>query len=80
MHSLRKIGHFLPQKRYRAGNGVTITENPGAKLAAGPLRQIPIYGFLNSASGMIISSPGLQRAWPHDRRPDEPSDGKPPAC
>ena len=34
---------MLPQKRYRAGNGVTITENPGATLAAGAKRQIPIY-------------------------------------
>ena len=33
---------MLPQKRYRAGNGVTITENLGAKLAAGAKRQIPI--------------------------------------
>ena len=36
---------MLPQKRYRAGNGVTITANPRAKLAAGPPRQIPICRF-----------------------------------
>ena len=40
---------MLPQKRYRAGNGVTITANPRAKLAAGPPRQIPISLFAASS-------------------------------
>ena len=34
---------MLPQKRYRAGNGVTITANPRGKMAAGPPRKILIY-------------------------------------
>ena len=33
---------MLPQNRYLAGNGVTITDNPRAKLAAGAKRQVPI--------------------------------------
>ena len=40
---------MLPQKRYRAGNGVTITANPRAKLAAGPPRKIPISLFAASS-------------------------------
>ena len=38
-----KLVISLPQKRYRAGNGVTITANPRGKLAAGAKRQILIY-------------------------------------
>ena len=35
---------MLPQKRYREGNGVTITANLRGNLAAGAYpRQIPIY-------------------------------------
>ena len=37
---------MLPQKRYRAGNGVTITANPGASLPAGATRQIQICPLL----------------------------------
>ena len=55
-----------PRNRYRAGNGVTITANPRAKLAAGPPRRIPIYrgSTGRGAQELWVDWPRFVTNWP----------------
>ena len=61
-----KLDISLPQKRYRAGNGVTTAANPRVKLAAGPPRKISIYrgSTGRGAQKLWVDCPRFVTHWP----------------